>query len=217
MARRKEMKKADYRALSTCYSEADRMAGKWHGAFGNEAPITVELGCGKAAFSYEMARRYPDRNFLGIDLKMDRMWKAATDADAQGMTNLAFLYAHLIHLPDQVGRHEVDELWITFPDPYPKTKQAKHRTINPPFLQLYQQALRPGGLVHYKTDNLALFHYSLEVFVRAKNIALHQITFDLHQDPEIHPDVKIVTDYERQFMDMGNRINYVCFSFLPID
>jgi tRNA (guanine-N7-)-methyltransferase len=213
MARRKEMKKAAYRELPNCFAQPDELAGKWHTVFGNQHPITLELGCGKAAFSYEMARRHPDRNFIGIDLKMDRMWKPATRAVDEGIKNLAFLFSHLMQLPNKVGLGEADEIWITFPDPYPKKKQAKRRMLNPEFLRQYQQVLRPGGRIHYKTDNLELFHYSLEVFVREGDIRLHELTFDLHQESHIPDDVKIMTDYERKFVEMGKTINYVCMSF----
>lgn len=213
MARRKEMKKAAYRELPNCFAQPDHLAGKWDTVFGNDHPITFELGCGKAAFSYEMARRHPERNFVGVDLKMDRMWKPATQALDEGLTNLAFLFSHLMQLPDKIAPSEADELWITFPDPYPKNKQAKHRMLNPPFLRQYQRVLRPEGHIHYKTDNLELFHFSLEVFVREGTLRFHELTFDLHADERIHPDVKIQTDYERQFIEMGKPINYVCLSF----
>jgi tRNA (guanine-N7-)-methyltransferase len=215
MARKKEKKKAEYRALSNCHHRDDHLAGRWAKVFPQARPITFELGCGKAAFSYEMARRYPERNFVGVDLKMDRMWHAAQQAQVEERDNLAFLFSHLLQLDQSIAPGEADELWITFPDPFPKKRQAKHRMINPPFLKLYQRALRPGGKVHYKTDNRELFLYSLEVFVRQGNVRLHQLSFDLHEDDAIAEDVKIMTHYEQAFVAMGKPINYVAFSFQP--
>mgnify|MGYP006271422165 CR=1 FL=1 len=214
MARKKELKKAGFRELDNCYHREDGLAGRWHEVFGNQQPLTFELGCGKAAFSYSMAERHPERNFVGLDLKMDRMWHAARDAQGNHIPNLAFVFTHLMQIDECIAPGEADELWITFPDPYPKKRQAKHRMVNPAFLQKYQQVLKPGGRVHYKTDNRELFHYSLEVFVQQDKLRLHQLSFNLHEDERIHPDAKILTHYERQFIEMGKDINYVCFSFV---
>lgn len=213
MARRKELKKAQFRAFPNCFSQADHTIGRWREIFGNDHPITFELGCGKAAFSYEMAQRHPDRNFVGVDLKMDRMWQPAKDALDAGIENIAFLFCHLMQLDEKVAANEADELWITFPDPYPKNRQAKHRMTNAPFLKLYQHVLRPGGRIHFKTDNLPLFHYSLEVFVRQGNLRMEELTFDLHADDRIDEEVKIMTHYERIFVEEGKMINYTRLAF----
>lgn len=141
------------------------------------------------------------------------MWHSATKAVAEGMDNIAFLHAHLLWLPDYFASGEVDSIWITFPDPFPKTAQAKHRMINPNFLERYRNLLRPGGMVEFKTDNLALFQYALEVFVREQNIIFHELTFDLHADARIGEDAKHLTQYERLFMGEGVPIKYVRFSF----
>ncbi len=214
MARKKELKKAEFREFENCFHRDQAQPGRWSEVFGNDHPITFELGCGKAAFSYGMAERHPERNFIGVDLKMDRMWYAARDAQGDNRSNVAFLFTHLLQIDECVAPNEADELWITFPDPYPKNRQAKHRMINPDFLAKYRTILKPGGKVHYKTDNRELFHYSLEVFVRQPDVKLEELSFNLHEDDRIHPDAKIKTHYERQFMEMGEQINYVCFTFL---
>lgn len=213
MARRKEQRKQAYQDLPNCFDRSSFQAASWAEVFGNDHPITFELGCGKADLSLGLARRYPERNFVGIDLKTDRMWHAAQVAQAEGLTNMAFLWIHLLEITEYVKPQEASELWITFPDPYPKAKQAKHRMINPPFLKLYQQILHPSGRVHYKTDNRDLFLYSMEVFVRHGNIQFSQLSFDLHEDEAIHSDIKITTAYERAFMQQDTPINYVAFSF----
>ncbi|MEZ4829988.1 MAG: tRNA (guanosine(46)-N7)-methyltransferase TrmB [Bacteroidia bacterium] len=215
MARKKELKKNQYKDFPNCFDKNDLLKGKWADIFGNDNPITFELGCGKAAFIYEMAQRYPNRNFVGVDLKADRLWRPASKAAEAGIHNLAFLCAHLIELTSYVAENEAAELWITFPDPFPKKKQAKHRMVNSPFLSLYEKVLRPEGVLHLKTDNLDLFHFTLETIVRHRNIFLNELSFDLHNAEHIHPDAKIRTVYEQIFMDMGKPINYLSLRFAP--
>ncbi|MEL6625492.1 MAG: tRNA (guanosine(46)-N7)-methyltransferase TrmB [Bacteroidota bacterium] len=214
MARRKELKKAAYKEFPNCFSRDNQMAGQWHTYFKNDHPLTFELGCGKAEFSLELARRYPKHNFVGVDLKMDRMWYAAKEALETGLTNIAFICLNLNQIDEYVGENEADSLWITFPDPFPKKRQAKHRMINPPFLKRYARILKDGQMLNFKTDNRDLFHYSLEVFVREGNIRFHQLTFDLHEDERFDKDVKILTTYERDFLAMGKPTHYVQLSFL---
>jgi tRNA (guanine-N7-)-methyltransferase len=213
MARKKELRKAEFKTFSNCFDQEDDTRGKWNAHFKNDHPITFELGCGKAAFIYEMAKRYPERNFVGVDLKPARLWKPAGDALREKIHNLAFLCIHLLSVDKYIAKDEADEIWITFPDPFPKNRQAKHRMINPPFLKMYHHLLKPESSLHFKTDNQDLFQYSLEVFVKEQNIHFQKLSFDLHQDPTIGDDTKIITDYERKFMEMGKKINYVQFTF----
>ena len=213
MARKKELRKAEFKTFPNCFDQQSQTRGQWSNYFQNNHPITFELGCGKAAFIYEMAKRYPERNFVGIDLKPARLWKPAGDAMEENISNLAFLCIHLLEIDKFVAENEADEIWITFPDPFPKKRQAKHRMINPPFLNMYKKLLKPEGSLFFKTDNLDLFQYSLEVFVREKNIRFHELSFDLHADPTINQDAKITTDYEKMFIEMGKKINYTQISF----
>ncbi|MDX2247677.1 MAG: tRNA (guanosine(46)-N7)-methyltransferase TrmB [Bacteroidia bacterium] len=217
MARKKELKKNQYKDFPNCFDRNDSTRGRWHEIFGNPHPITFELGCGKAAFIYEMAQRYPERNFVGVDLKPDRLWRPAKEAASAGIHNLAFLCINLIQIGEFVAENEAAELWITFPDPFPKKKQAKHRMVNSPFLNLYQNILLPQGKLHLKTDNLDFFHFTLETLVRYGNIELQQLSFDLHSSEDIAEDAKIQTVYEALFIGMGKSINYLCLSFKPRD
>lgn len=180
----------------------------------SEAPLILELGCGKAEFSFALAKKYPEKKFVGIDLKTDRMWYPAKQALEEGMDNLAFLWIHLLEIGEHFGQGEVDEIWITFPDPFPKARQVKHRMINPPFLEKYQGILKKGGKVKFKTDNRGLFLYALEVFVAQKNIRLDELSFDLHGAEALPEDYKVKTTYEKEFLAMGLPINFVAFSFL---
>ncbi len=213
MARKKEKRKAAYHELPNCFDKTSEMKGKWKEHFGNENPIKLELGCGKAEFSLALAEKYAKYNYIGIDLKTDRMWYPAQAAIDKGLSNLAFLWIHLLEIDQYFEKNEVDEIWITFPDPFPKTKQVKHRMINPPFLDNYKEILKPGGRVKFKTDNRDLFHYSLETFVDRGEIEFHELSFDLHQADQLSLDCKIKTTYEKEFLEMGLPINFLSFSF----
>lgn len=213
MARRKTLKKEQYQLFDNCFNSGVDHKGTWKDVFGNDNPITLELGCGKAELSYGLAQLYPERNFLGIDLKMDRMWRPAKEARQAGITNINFLCIHLLELEEHFAENEVDEIWITFPDPFPKNRQAKHRMVNHSFLDQYRKVLKPDGTLHYKTDNTNLFYYSLETFVDYQNIHFEKLSFDLHEDDRISVDKKIKTTYEKQFMALGEKIKYVRFKF----
>lgn len=213
MSRRKLFKKSQYHELPRTYDRHHRWPGTWREELAHDGPIVLELGCGKAEFSLEMARRHPDTFFMGVDLKTDRMWVAAKQAQVEDISNLGFIWIHLLEIDEFFGEQEVDELWITFPDPFPKKRQVKHRMTNAHFLDRYRRILKPGGTLHYKTDNLALFQYSLEVFVAYPQARLTGLSFDLHGDNALPDDYKILTTYERKFLDLGETINYCSLQF----
>lgn len=215
MSRKKTAKRAQFEAASNCFHADDiNYKGKWNTYFGNDKPITLELGCGKAELSMGLAQKYPDRNFIGIDLKIDRLCRPGKKAIEEGMSNICFVHMHLLSLTEHFAENEVDEIWITFPDPFPKNRHAKHRMINPPFLKLYQEVLKPDGVVQYKTDNLPLFQYSLEVFVAQPQVKMEALSFDLHGNEDLPEEIKIQTHYEKLFRAEGFHINYVKFRFV---
>lgn len=215
MARKKTQRKSEYQGFPNCIDPSTLSEPGIKSHFPNpDAPLTLELGCGKAEFSYELSERFPERNYLGVDLKADRLWRPAKEALAAGRTNLAFLCTDLRNIAQYVQENEADEIWITFPDPFPKNRQAKHRMINPNFLVLYEKILRPSGHLFFKTDNLPLFQYALEVFVSQGNIKFHELSFDLHGKNEIADTAKVKTTYEKKFLEMGLSINYINTSFL---
>jgi tRNA (guanine-N7-)-methyltransferase len=214
MPRRKQLKNTQFETFpNTFREEAKSQKGRWQSYFHHPHPITLELGCGTAELSYGLAKLFPERNFIGIDLKPARLWQPAGKALQEGIPNMAFLCCHLLQLEEYFAPGEVAEIWITFPDPFPKHKQSKHRMINPNFLKIYQNILQDNGKIHFKTDNLDLFHYSLEVFVRQQNIRLHQLSFDLHQDGIYNEEIGMKTYYEKKFMAEGIKIKYLCMGF----
>lgn len=215
MARRKELRKVEFTELSNCFGRAaSDKKGNWGNSFPQSQPLVLELGCGTAKLSYGLAQRHPERNYIGVDLKPVRLLQPAKRALDDTQNNILFLYIHLLQITDYFAEGEVEEIWITFPDPFPKLRHAKHRMINANFLKMYRQILRKGGKVHFKTDNLDLFHFALEVFVREGNIRFHALTFDLHENEEMNEETKIETDYEKKFRAEGIKINYVCFEFI---
>lgn len=213
MSRRKLFKKAEYDALPNTYDIASFQDLSWGSHFKNDHPIVFELGCGKAEFIFEQAQLFPDKNFVGIDVKADRLWRPAKSALEMGLQNLAFMRAHLMRLDDFVLENEASEIWITFPDPFRKPRQAKHRMTHPNFLPLYQRMLQKDGFLHIKTDDVDLFHFSLKEFVKHTDIRIHALSFDLHEDEEIDGYYKVKTTYEKKFIEMGKKINYAKVKF----
>jgi tRNA (guanine-N7-)-methyltransferase len=183
--------------------------GNWRtDYFGNENPIVLELACGKGEYTVGLAQAFPHVNFIGVDIKGDRIARGSQAAQALGLTNVAFLRTDINFLTEFFAEREVNEIWVTFPDPQPRPKQEKHRLTHPRFLSTYQQLLKAGGTFHLKTDNPELFAYSLEQ-IRAGHFTDLQCTTDLYNSPlnAIHFGIK--TKYEQMFLDKGFTINYL--------
>ena len=190
------------------------LKGNWNkDYFPKPQPITLELACGKAHYTTGLAAVYPERNFIGVDVKGDRLWVGSTIALEQNLTNTAFLRAQIEHLDRFFDGNEVSEIWITFPDPRPKKRDIKKRLTSPRFLELYKSILSPEGIVNFKTDNTMLFEYTLELFAERTDIELLDKTFDLHNSPlnELHHGIE--TDFERKFLEKGENIKYLRFKF----
>lgn len=179
-----------------------------HQYFTDSKPLTLELGCGKAEPSMEFAKKYPDKNFIGVDIKGDRLWRPAKNALAEGLENVVFLKMHMRFLDKAFRENSVDEIWLTFSDPFPKDRQAKHRLTHPKFLEMYKKILKPGGTIHFKTDDSNLFQWSLENFVEDEDMNLGLVSFDLHEDDNAPEDAKVKTFYEAKFLKQGKKIKY---------
>ncbi|MFT2007714.1 tRNA (guanosine(46)-N7)-methyltransferase TrmB [Pontibacter sp. 13R65] len=189
------------------------LGGKWDEIhFENTNPIVVEIGCGRGEYTLGMARLFPDKNFIGVDIKGARLWKGSTIAIEEGLENVSFLRTYVEQISDQFAAGEVSEVWITFPDPRPKDRDIKRRLTSPRFLALYKHILKPDGIVHLKTDNLGLFEYTLEVLQEApiKNLIS---TTDLYQSELQEHTMGIYTKYEKQYLQEGVPIKYLQFKF----
>jgi len=172
-------------------------------------PLVLEIGCGKAELSLELAKRHPAKNFIGIDLKADRLYAAASTAIDEGLTNMAFIQTDTRRLSDYLDDGSVTAIWLTFPDPYPKDRQAKHRLSGGQFLPLYHKLLRDKGRLHFKTDSLQLFDWSLdELETQKKLFKVDFKTDNLHAEAS-HEDAKVITFYEQQFLDKGLKTCYL--------
>ncbi|WP_420319077.1 tRNA (guanosine(46)-N7)-methyltransferase TrmB [Ekhidna sp.] len=191
----------------------DQIKGQWNSFFKNDNDIVIELACGWGEYTISLAEKFPNRNFIGIDIKGDRVWRGSQYAQKNELTNVAFLRTHIIEILSLFGDSEVDEIWLTFPDPRPKDRDEKHRLSNKSFLEKYRTILKPDGWFKFKTDNTELFEYTLQVLADFK-IKDHEFTFDLYNSPllEDHHDIK--TKYERIWTEKGEKIKYMKFRFL---
>ena len=189
------------------------MKGKWREIyFKNNNPLILELGCGKGEYSIGLAERYPDKNFIGVDIKGARMWRGCKSSVENKMTNIAFLRTRIELIDCYFGEKEVDEIWVTFPDPHPKRIRENKRLTSPPFLERYQRMLKDDGIVHLKTDSYSLYQYTLDVISEYKHNLL--LSTDNLYNSGINEDVMgIQTFYEKMFLAEGKHITYCKFKF----
>jgi tRNA (guanine-N7-)-methyltransferase len=196
-------------AFEEVFDRDYHLKGCWKSTyFRNQQPIVLELGCGKGEYTTGLARRFREKNFIGIDIKGSRMWRGAHTALTEKLQNAAFLRTRIEFIESFFDRDEVDEIWITFPDP--QLKKKRKRLTAARFLNRYTQFLKRGGLVHLKTDNAVLYAYTLAL---AKHNGLKIIfsTDDLYHSAYEGDLLSIQTFYEKQFLDQGMKINYLCF------
>ncbi len=214
MARKKLQRYAELPLLPNVFYRPIHMKGKWLSEyFKNSNPITLELACGRGAYTLGLAQRFPERNLVGVDAKGDRIWKGAKAALALQLQNVAFLRGHIEWLADYFEAGEVEEIWITFPEPHPKRSKAKSRLTSPRFLNIYRRILRRNGRIHLKTDDQDLFDYTTST-LQAEGGRIHQIVAELHHADISEEDVlKIQTTYETRYLAEGRTIKYVCFGF----
>lgn len=188
--------------------------GNWHKEyFKNDNPITLEVACGRGEYTVGLAAMFPNRNFIGVDIKGDRIWKGSTWAVESDLTNVAFLRTQIDLLENFFGDGEVDEIWLTFPDPRPKKRDAKRRLSNSGFLSLYRKILKPGGVFHLKTDNTDLFNFTLNEISARKDVVNLKSTYDVYQSDLREEVFDIKTRYEEMFTKKGETIKYLRLAF----
>lgn len=193
----------------------EKIKGNWKAfQFENEKPITVELACGRGEFTVGLARQYPHRNFIGVDIKGSRIWKGSTIAIQEGLENVAFLRTQIQLLEKFFAEGEIAELWITFPDPFPRDGDEKRRLTSPRFLDMYRPMIQKDGTVHFKTDNTGLFDYTLELLKSREDINLIFHTHDFYSSDLKDEHYGIKTRYEKIFSDKGEKIKYLKFRFI---
>lgn len=187
------------------------LRGRWNSTFFHrEAPIVLELACGKGEYTIGLAQALPERNYIGVDIKGNRIWKGAKYAHLNGLANVAFVRTPIEQLPLFFSPGEVDEIWITFPDPYLKKSKTRKRLTSPRFLDTYRQLLKPGGAVQLKTDSPQLFDYTLEVIAELQ-LPLERLVHDVYREAPADPVLTIKSFYEQMHLAEGRTIRYVRF------
>jgi len=193
--------------------EGKLLKGNWAKEhFKNDHPIVLELACGKGEYSVNLARLFPDKNFIGIDYKGNRIWRGAKTAIEEGIKNVAFLRIQIENILDYFAEGEVDEIWITFADPQPQISREKKRLTFPGFLNKYKLLLKAGGKVNLKTDNDGLYAYTCEK-VEELNLLVHKNTNHLYTSDLVDDVLSIKTYYEKKYLQHDKNINYIQFSF----
>ncbi len=186
--------------------------GKWKKAvFKNDNPLILELGCGKGEYTVGLAKRYPEKNFIGIDIKGARFWRGAKTAIEENIPNAAFIRTQIELIDHVFAENEVDEIWITFPDPQIKYQRTKHRMTNLQFLERYKKVLKPGGLMHLKTDSEFMHGYTLGLLhgLGYEILYANHNVYKLEGSPE--EVTKIQTFYENQYLEKDKAITYIRF------
>ena len=185
--------------------EPETMKGKWREAFGNDHPVYVEIGMGKGRFLMDMARLYPEINFIGIEKYSSVLLRAVQKLEEEELPNVRLIRMDAEDLENVFAQGELDRIYLNFSDPWPKPRHAKRRLTSTEFLSRYEKVLPPQGLVEFKTDNTPLFDFSLEQ-VKEAGWTLQAFTYDLHHNKELNKE-NIMTEYEEKFSSKGNPIN----------
>lgn len=219
MGHKKLIRFEEINVFENVFQHSTEMKGKWKEHFKNDQSITLELACGKGEYSVGQGRLYSNRNFIGIDIKGNRIWRGAKTALDENLSNVAFLRAEIDKLPEYFEKDEVAEIWITFPDPQLRLSKARKRLTHPKFLRLYQQILQKGGLVHLKTDSPDLYNFT-KIVINLYNLEVLVDYDNLYQQQNLAPELFIKTHYESLDIAQSNRIHYLQFKIdvdLPIE
>ena len=219
MAQKKLIRFEEINQFKNVFQHSVEMKGKWNTFFKNNHPITLELACGKGEYAVGLGRLFSDKNFIGIDIKGNRIWRGAKTALDENLTNTAFLRAEIDKVNDYFMQDEVAEIWITFPDPQLRLSKAKKRLTHPKFLRLYQQVLKADGLVNLKTDSPDLYYFTKTV-IQLYNLETLVDYNNLYQNQNLPPELYIKTHYESLDIAQSNRIHYLQFKInkeLPLE
>jgi tRNA (guanine-N7-)-methyltransferase len=193
--------------------EGKQFKGEWASSFfKNQNPIVLELACGKGEYSVNLAKKFPHKNFIGIDYKGNRLWVGAKMAIDQSIDNVGFLRIQIQNLLDYFAPNEIDEIWITFPDPQAQSPLERKRLTNLTFLGKYKEALKEGGILNLKTDNDGFYEYTLEKVEELK-LTILENSINVYQDYPIDEILAIKTHYEQIYLQKGKNINYLKFKF----
>ena len=214
MAQKKLKRFSEIKEFENVLEYPENIAGSWWEYFKNNHPITLELACGRGEYAIGLAQLYPNKNFIGVDVKGNRIWVGASFAIENKLNNVAFLRTQIHQIHTYFSRNEVEEIWITFPDPQLRISKANKRLIHPRYLRLYHQFLIPGAKIHLKTDSPDLYNFTKNV-ISLYNLLLLDDVKDVHAGKNIPDELKITTHYEKLDIAKSNSIFYLCFT-LPL-
>lgn len=210
MGQKKLIRFAAIKTFSNVLEYPIGMPGQWNIFFKNNNSVVLELACGRGEYTVGLSQLYPQQNFIGIDIKGNRMYVGAKKCLEQKLTNAAFLRTQIQQLPEYFGAGEVEQIWLTFPDPQLRTSRAKNRLTHPRFLRLYQKVLKPGGAIHLKTDSPALYFFTKRV-AELYGLMIVEDIYDVFAQPIIKEELKIKTHYESLDIAQSNKIFYLKF------
>jgi tRNA (guanine-N7-)-methyltransferase len=211
MAQKKLQRFEAIKSFANVLQYPEGMPGRWKDFFKNENPITLELACGKGEYTVALSAMHPERNFIGVDLKGNRIYIGASKCLKNNQYNAAFLRTQIDKIDQYFLPDEVSEIWITFPDPQLRISRAKKRLTHPRFLRLYQKMLKPEGLIHLKTDSPVLFHFT-KLILELYQLPVHVYSEDVHAAPDIPEELAIKTHYEALDIAQSRKIFYMRFS-----
>ena len=215
MAQKKLLRFSQIKAFKNVFEHPTDMQGKWHEYFENKRPIILELACGRGEYTVSLAKLYPNKNFIGIDIKGNRMYLGAKKALEEKIVNALFLRTQIEKLPDYFNADEIDEIWITFPDPQLRLSKAKKRLTHPRFLRLYQRVIKTEGCIHLKTDSPDLYFFTKKV-TEMLGIEMMVDLDDAYNQDNISEELKIKTHYESLDIACSKKIHYLQFKLPTI-
>ncbi len=210
MGQKKLIRFEAIRSFANVLEHPAGMKGQWNNYFKNDHPIVLELACGKGEYAVGLGRVHPNKNFIGIDIKGNRIWRGAKTALDEGLGNIAFIRSEIDKVTDYFNPNEVEDIWITFPDPQLRLSKAKKRLTHPRFLRLYKQFLQPSGLVHLKTDSPDLYQFTKTV-IHLFELELLVDHEDVYAVAGIGDELRIKTHYEGLDIAQSNRVHYLQF------
>jgi len=211
MAQKKLIRFKEIKTFANVLEYPENMQEKWKDFFKNDHPVILELACGKGEYTVGLAELFPAKNFVGVDIKGNRLWAGAKFALDNKITNAAFLRTQIDKINQYFYKNEVEEIWITFPDPYLRKSKARKRLMHPKFLRLYKQFLTPNGLIHLKTDSPDLYLFTKTV-IDLYGLKIVSDINDLYKNDNIKEEHKIKTHYESLDIADSNNVFYLCFT-----
>lgn len=213
MSRRKLKKYTELETFENCLQNPDGIKGNWKEQhFRNANPIVLELGCGKGEYAINLAEKVKEKNFIGVDVKGSRLWNGARIALQKNLKNVTFLRIQINFILEYFAENEVSEIWIPFPDPFPREKNRNKRLTSPWFIEKYKHILNKEGMVHFKTDSNDLFHYTLNI-LKDCDAEIINATSNLYASGMLNDVLSIRTTYEQIFLETGSTIKYINFKF----